>query len=484
MSFFTHDSIRTAAAGHWLARPDPTVAVHGAAVDSRVLRPGQIFIALKGQQTDGHRFTADAVSRGAAIIIVDRDDAVPADAQQRGVGVLKVADTRKALLRLGAACRRAMESTRVIAVGGSNGKTTTVRLLQSVLSTRLRGTASPRSFNNDIGVPLTLLNARPGDHYVICEVGTNAPGEIAALADVVQPDIAVITSIGREHLEGLGSIAGVAREEGAVFRSIRPGGLAVYAADCAELRPLAPTGLAAVRFGLAEDADLRLTAWEPALLPDGRPGVRLRINDRWTFAAPLEGRHNALNCCAAVAVARRLNIDDDLIAAGLLAAEPPEMRWQRLTIANAEIINDAYNANPESMLAAMRTFAELPRPAGRRALILADMLELGPAGPDAHAEIAQAVADLTCADLVLLLGPLMAHAAERLARAAPGVPVRHFPATDDRVFAAVAAEIRPGDRVLLKGSRSMRLERVLDALRQAQHRPVVPAGANPAPARS
>lgn len=481
MNFFSPDAIRTAAAGHWLARPDPAAPILGAAIDSRAVRPGQIFIALKGRQTDGHQFTADAAARGAAVIIVERDDALPPDARRRPVGVLRVADTRKALLRLGAACRRAMESTRVIAVGGSNGKTTTVRLLHSVLSTRLRGTCSPRSFNNDIGVPLTLLNARPGDHYVICEVGTNAPGEIAALADVVQPDIAVITSIGREHLEGLGSIAGVAREEAAVFRAIRPGGLAVCTADCPELRPLVPPALACVRFGLAEDADLRLTASEPATLPDGRPGLRLRINDRWTFAAPLEGRHNALNCCSAVAVARRLNIDDDLIAAGLLAAEPPEMRWQRLLIAGAEIINDAYNANPESMLAALRTFAALPRPAGRRTVILADMLELGPAGPDAHAEIAQALAELACADRAVLIGPLMAHAAERLARVAPGLPVQHLPDGDNP--AAVAADIRPGDRVLLKGSRSMRLERIVAALQQGPHRPVVPA-ADPAPART
>lgn len=460
MNFFSPDNLRAAAAGTWLARPGPSSVIQGVTSDSRSLKPGNVFIALRGDTHDGHDFTSHAARAGASILIVERDDAAPIDAHERGVGVLKVADTRKALLRLGAACRKTLDTTRVIAVAGSNGKTTTVRLLHSVLSTRLRGTASPKSYNNDIGVPLTLLSARSNDQYLICEVGTNAPGEIAALARIVEPDIAVIVSLGREHLAGLGSIEGVAREESQMLAAIRPGGVAVLTADTPALRPLIPPGPAAVLFGRAADADLRLTAFEHAPGEGGRAGIRFTVNNRWTFAAPLAGEHNALNCLAVIAVARRFNIDDDLIAAGLSAAAAPEMRWQESRIGELRIVNDAYNANPESMLAAIRTFASTASTDRRRIVVLGDMLELGDASGPAHREIARALIDLRAADAALLVGPAMAAAADELRRAWPADRVTHLPSLDGPGLARAADALAPGDTVLLKGSRGMRLERI------------------------
>ena len=205
MSFWTPENLRVVLAGQWIRRPDVarTAALSGLSTDSRAIRSDQVFLALRGEKTDGHAYLASAAASGSPLLIVDDEAAVAAASGTIGadVGVLKVADTGQALLKLAQAYRRTLDSTRVIAVGGSNGKTTTVRLIQSVLSGTLRGTASQKSFNNAVGVPLTILSARKGDQFLICEVGTNAPGEIAPLASVVEPDIAVITSIGREHLD-------------------------------------------------------------------------------------------------------------------------------------------------------------------------------------------------------------------------------------------------------------------------------------------
>lgn len=463
MNFYAPDNLRTLCGGTWLARPGPDVVIHGVCTDTRHIQRGQVFIALRGDTHDGHAFTAQALHAGAGVIIIERDDSLPAGAQERGVGVLRVADSRKALLRLGHAYRRALESTKVIAVAGSNGKTTTVRLLHAVLGTRLRGTASPKSFNNSVGVPLTILSGRASDQYLICEVGTNAPGEIGALAAVVEPDIAVITSIGREHLEGLGSIDGVAREEATLLTALRPGGVAVVTADSPALRPLLPGGPSLIRFGVAPDADLRLSALSNVTSPDGRGAISLTVNNRWEFTCPLVGEHNALNCLAAIAVARRFNIDDDLIAAGLAAVQAPEMRWQRSMVGGVHVINDAYNANPESMLAAIRTFAAMPAtaPPGRRVAVLGDMLELGEATEAAHREIARAVIDSGAVDLAVCIGPRMRSAADEFRREWPAARVLHLPDLDATAMAEVCGVLRPGDTVLLKGSRGMRLERLI-----------------------
>src|SRR5205814_447570 len=188
MSFWESENLRGAAGGTWLARPTAAAKITGLSTDTRTLEPEQVFLALKGERFDGHEMLADAAAKGSPLAIIDRDIESP-----RGMGVLKVPDTRRALLRIAAAYRQTLEGTKVVAVAGSNGKTTTVRLIDAVLSQGLKGAASPRSFNNDVGVPLTLLSASPGDAYLVCEVGTNSPGEIGRLGEVVQPDIAVIT---------------------------------------------------------------------------------------------------------------------------------------------------------------------------------------------------------------------------------------------------------------------------------------------------
>ncbi|MCC6678199.1 MAG: UDP-N-acetylmuramoyl-tripeptide--D-alanyl-D-alanine ligase [Phycisphaerales bacterium] len=471
MTFWRLDNLKSITGGTWLARPaGPEASAQGLTTDSRQSSTGRAFLALKGERTDGHLYLKQAADQGAVLLIVDRDGPI-LQGLPPATPVLKVADTSAALLRLGAAYRRTLEGTKVIAVGGSNGKTTTTRLIEAVLSQRLRGTASAKSFNNAVGVPVTILGARRGDQFLVCEVGTNAPGEIAQLAPVIEPDIAVIVSIGREHLEGLSSLDGVVREETSLLGSMHPGGSVIINADCPQLvdavEAMASAGGAAsiVRFGTSPRADLRVTAIEPST-----SGVRFRINDRQWLSVPLLGRHNAINAAAAVAVARRLGLDWPDIEAGLAAVKGPDMRMQRRIVGGIEFINDAYNANPESALAAIQTFKEAlagadPAGAGpqRRVMVFGDMLELGGAAPDAHREIGDAIVASGCFDLAVFVGPLAMFAAERVGRAWPGDRVR-IVETYDQAAGAVGPLLKRGDLVLLKGSRRVALERVVKAL--------------------
>jgi UDP-N-acetylmuramoyl-tripeptide--D-alanyl-D-alanine ligase len=472
MSFWSSENLRKVVGGSWLSLPAREAS--GLSTDTRTLAPGQVFLALAGDRFDGNEMVGDAAGKGSPVAIIDNSD--KAGAPPAGMGVLRVGDTKRALLKLGAAYRKTLESTRVIAVAGSNGKTTTVRLIDAVLGAGagLRGSCSQKSFNNHIGVPLTILAAKPGDQYLICEVGTNAPGEISLLAEVVQPDIAVITSIGREHLEKLGSLRGVAREEASVLEYVRSGGAGIVNADSPDLmeavrgeggialarRQAAGSVARLITFGESERADVRVVSVEQSFA-----GVRFALNDRAQFTLPLLGRHNAANAAAAVAVARRMSLGDRQIAAGLAAVRGPEMRLERVEVAGVRIVNDAYNANPDSMKAALDAFGELAKEGRRRIVVLGDMLELGEHSDASHREIGDRLARTTGLDLIVLVGNSMKLAAERLGAASDEGRVVRVPELGDARAGEVAALLKPGDLVLLKGSRRMRLERLVAALR-------------------
>lgn len=476
-SFWTPDGLRVASGGTWLARPaDGAAPISGVSIDSRSIASGQAFIAVKGDRTDGHLYNSDAIARGASLLVVSDEPRHPIPP---GLGVFRVADTRAALLRLGAAWRKHLEGTRVVAVVGSNGKTTTVRLIDAALGSTMRGSASIKSFNNAVGVPLTILGAKRGDHYLVCEVGTSAPGEIASLAQVVQPDVAVITSIGREHLEFLGSLRGVAMEEASVLDHLRPGGLGVVTSESPELdeivRARSPrigdSAAAILRFGAGPTADVRVV--RSSQTPEG---TTFELNDRATFSIPLIGVHNASNAAAAVAVARRFRIADEDIRRGLASATGAAMRLERKRIGRVELVNDAYNANPDSVLAAIGTLSGLrPADGGGRVLVLGDMLELGPDGPSLHDEVVRAAAGDASIERFALVGPLMAARAAiiRAARGDAGL-VAVTDSTESNA-SRVAGLVGPGDVVLLKGSRGMRLERIAEAIEAAQR----PGAADP-----
>lgn len=499
MPFWTPETLRAACAGTWIVRPPlielpkdrpadlPPPPLHapitGLSTDTRAIKPGQVFLALRGENFNGHAFAADAAKAGSSIIIVDDETCVPTGGFEPAVGVMKVADTAQALLKIAAAYRRTLERTRVVAVCGSNGKTTTTQLIGQLLtSCGLRGTASKKSFNNAIGVPLTILNAQPTDQFLVCEVGTNAPGEIAQLAEVVNPDVAVVTSIGREHLEKLGNLAGVAREEGSVFKYLRPKGCAVVNADHPELLEHLDKAPMVVSFGRSDKANFRLTSVRHTLQND-TVGIELTFNGRFQARVPLIGEHNAMNALAALAVARRFGVDESRAIAALAGTNGPGMRLEvgRLGAGGRAItvINDAYNANPDSMSAAIRTAAamgqELTPAPSRTVLVLADMLELGDAAVEGHTSVAQVLVEaftpqageIGTAPLVLLMGPQMAVAHAELVRARwPERSLVHLSSTDDAATRHIASLVAPGDLVLLKGSRRMKLERVLESLRE------------------
>ncbi|MDX2114234.1 MAG: UDP-N-acetylmuramoyl-tripeptide--D-alanyl-D-alanine ligase [Planctomycetota bacterium] len=477
MSFWTAKNLRAVTGGVWVRRPaaelDPErgALASGLSTDTRAVRPGEAFLALRGERFDAHEFLHQAVHAGASLLIVQDVDAAPESVRRGGTGpaVLRVADTRRALGQLAAAYRRSLEGTKVIAVVGSNGKTTTTKLIHSVLSAKLRGSCSPKSFNNDVGVPLTILAARPGDQYLVCEVGSNHPGETGRLSRIVEPDIAVVTSVGRDHMEFFGDTASVAREHASIFVDLRPGGAAIVPADepllADYLRPVPQV----LTFGPGPGADLRLTRVEHVRGAEGGPpSLRFGVNERLTIDLPLIGEHNALNALAAIAVARRLGLDDAAIVRGLGAAQAADMRLNWRVVGGASLLVDCYNANPDSVLAAVRTFASVAPDAGRRVLILGDMLEMGEHAAALHEEVARRIAGECPARLVVTVGQEALRIAGVLQSQWPGCEFQMLSELSEPHARRIASLIRPGDCVLLKGSRGVRLEGIVAALeRQA-----------------
>lgn len=468
-SFWHPDSLRAAAGGgRWLKRPvesaAPAPEPEGVGTDSRMLAPRQVFLALRGERFDGHDHLDEAVRRGAAMLILHRAPEAM-NHWPAGLHVLLVEDTLKALGRLASAYRRHLGLTKFIAVTGSSGKTTTKQMLLAVLGQRFRVSGSPKSFNNHVGVPLTILAAGPRDQYVICEVGTNHPGEIADLTAIVQPDIAVITSIGRVHLEGLGSIEGVASEKTAILRAMAHGGWAAVSIDEPAILPHIEPMERGITFGFSTDADLRICHCAVA-----SKGTTFTLNDRTQWRLPLYGQHHASNAAAAIAVGRRCGFTDAEIQAGLLKVEAPEMRFTRHRLGSLELFDDSYNANPESMKASIRTFRQLAADGGGRAVvILGDMLELGGLSEAAHAEIAAELIEesdgIAPPGLAILVGPLMRSALEALAGDSR-IDVHYAEDLDDAAIADLVRLLRETDRVLVKGSRGMRLERIVTAVRE------------------
>lgn len=460
MTFFTPENIRSAVGGVFRTRPGVSSLSGGVGIDTRTLKPGQIFAAFKGEHTDGHAYLKQARAAGSTLAIVEAGAALPGDVPE-DMTLIEVESTRAALGKMATAYRKTFSSTRVIAVTGSNGKTTTVRLIDHVLGSVMQGSASIKSYNNDIGLPLTILGAKPNDKYVVCELGMSAPGEVAQLAQIATPDIGVITSVGLAHLERFDGPEGIAKEKASILQGLAPGGLGVVSADSAGLAELMPPNAQLVRFGLSEDADLRVMDIE-----EHAGGLSFSTNGGQRYELGLLGRHNAINAAAAIAVARRLGMQEGDIAQALASARGPEMRLDRRRIGEIEIINDAYNANPDSVRAAVGTLGSVASKAKRRVLVLGEMLELGESASRLHEEIGGAIAEQiragTGPDLVVLVGELAHHAqAPIINELGKAAVVLESKTGDGR---SIAKRLVPGDAVLLKGSRSVGLERVAHAV--------------------
>ena len=414
-----------------------------------------MFCALRGERFDGHNYCRAAVDNGAPMVMVDRPESAT---DLTGCGVLVVDDTVLALGKLAARYRQTLDGC-VIAITGSVGKTTTKHLIGSVLSGHMTGTMSPKSFNNHIGVPLTLLAAEPTDRFVICEVGTSGPGEIEKLGRIIEPDVAVITQVGAAHLEGLGSIEGVLDEKASLLKTLRPGGLSVLNGDVPGLAERAPGPVCS--FGERDGVDLRLSGYEPT-----PGGSRIEVNGRTRYGLGLLGRHNALNALAAMAVAEHLGLDDPTIDRGLGDPQTPQMRLSIELLGDEpglNLINDAYNANPLSMAAALSVLSQCAS-AGHRIAVLGDMAELGSDSDPLHRELGRKAAAAGI-DRLIFIGPESQAAAEA-ARRAEHPSVQWYRQWSDSLGAELANLCNPGDTVLIKASRSSALERLVPHLKQ------------------
>jgi len=423
--------------------------------DSRTIDPGSLFIAIRGEFNDGHHHLAEAASKGAVSAIVEE---LPTSALPN-LHLLKVENSRQAMGKLATHARRQLRG-KVIAVAGSNGKTSTKYLIDSALCQKLKGTFSPKSFNNDIGVPSAIFPAEQTQDYLVLELGTNHPGEIRVLTDMAQPDIAVITNCGAEHLEFLGDLMGVRRENASIITGLNPKGTLIVNGDDPQLLD-AVAGYPGQRisFGYNESNDLYATDIRCA-----QHGTHFRLNHRHEFFVPMLGRHNACNALAAIAVARRMGLNEDVIAESLAEAHGPEMRLQRCDLRkDITLINDAYNANPNSMAAAMETLRDLAN-TGRKIAILGDMKELGPSGDRYHREVGAAAAACKL-DMLICVGKDGALIAEgAIVAGMRKSQVRTFAEAEEAID-KIPGRIREGDLVLLKASRSVKLERVAEAIR-------------------
>jgi UDP-N-acetylmuramoyl-tripeptide--D-alanyl-D-alanine ligase len=442
----------------------PEAAVTRICIDSRQAQPGDLFFALAGERFDAHNFLTEVARRGVAAVVAERPK-LPAGLQ--GCAVLTVDSTRAALGRLGARYRRDF-TLPVTAVGGSNGKTTTKELIASVLRHKRATLWSEASFNNEIGVPLTLLKLEHSHQAAVLEAGTNHPGELAPLLRMMAPQFGVITNIGREHLEFFGDLPGVAQEEGAMAEVLPPDGALFVNGDNAWTESIVRRCRArVVRVGFNEAND-----WVARNVRVDDSGATFSVQGRQPglngdYHIRLLGRHQVVNALFALAIGAELGLERAAIEHGLAICAPAKMRLQLCQPGGIRVLDDAYNANADSMVAALQTLCDLPC-SGRRVAVLGDMAELGETSQAAHAEVGQRAAEFHL-DQLFTVGRRAGEIATAARRGGLRMVVE-IPEVETAVH-AVREFARPGDVVLIKASRSMRLERITEALQTKLEKP-------------
>ena len=432
----------------------------GISTDTRSVRPGDLFIALRGDNFDAHDFIDQAIAAGAACVVVSRQD-IPLP-----VPALRVPDTREALGALAAGWRRQFACP-LVAVTGSNGKTTVKEMIAAILVAHVgeqAAFATRGNFNNDVGVPLTLLRLRDTHRLGVVEMGMNHPGEITRLALMARPEVALVLNAQREHQEFMDGPEATALENGCVFGGLAPGGIAVFPADdpCTPIWQRLAAGRTVLDFALLEadtaQAGRELPAGHAAVVAwrDARPeDFVARVGDEpIRIRLQIAGRHNVRNALAAAACALALKVPAEAIARGLAAFVPVKGRLRSHRLASGvHLVDDTYNANPDSMRAAIDVLAEMPGP---RLLVMGDMGETGHQAADFHREVG-AHARQRGIEQIWTVGRDMQAAAD-----AAGDAARHWPDAD--ALLAAHAQLPAGvASVLVKGSRFMRMERIVDA---------------------
>lgn len=454
---FTAGDIARITRGRLVAGGSSLVSV-GISTDSRLVRAGNLFVALKGERADGHDFAREALAKGAAGLLVSRR--VEGLAIPEGRFAVLVEDTLLALGDLAGAYRAAFDIP-VIGVTGSVGKTTTKDLIAAVLESRWNTLKSEGNYNTDLGLPLTLFKLEPGHGACVLEMAMRGLGEIARLAAIARPRVGVITNIGVTHLELLGTVENIASAKGELLEALPPDGVAVLNGDDPWLGRLAAGARSRViYYGLAESWDFRAEDIRPEALgvtsftlvtPAGKQVVSLQ----------LPGRHNVINAVAAAAVGTALGLTPEEIRRGIEAARPAGMRMEIRKGQGLLIINDTYNASPASTRAALVALRDLAR--GRRVAVLGNMLELGEYALQGHREVGAAAVE-NGVDLLVTVGELARYAGEE-ARVKGLLPRQVVNCADNHEAIACLGELLArGDTVLVKGSRGMRMEQIVEAL--------------------
>ena len=429
-------------------------AIEGASIDTRTITPGALFVPLAGSRADGHAFLEEAFRRGAGAALCARERYPEWRGREPGPLVL-VDDPTIALLAIARRYRERWTGL-MLCVTGSAGKTTTKDLVAAALTTAVPTLKTEGNLNNQWGVPLTLLRLKPEHGAAVVEIAMSHAGEIAGLAQVALPGAAIITNAGSAHLEGLGSLEAIAREKASLGYALRPGQPLFVGADSPLLlQALAEVKARVVTFGESAGAEVRPLSVEEL----GPEGIRFEVEGFPPIHLQLTGRHQVRNALAAIAVARELRLDPAAVVRALEAYRPSKGRMETRTLRGATLLVDCYNANPESTRAAIQTLEAWPG-ATRRIAILGDMLELGEAAPRLHRETA---ATARSAELWLV----GAHARDAASGVSDGVPApRIFPDLA-AVREALREALGPGVVVLLKASRGVALEQVLDGIGEA-----------------
>ncbi len=436
----------------------------GVSTDTRLLRSGELFIALSGKKYDGHDFISQALKKGASGLLVSKEVSslnVPSD-----VLVVEVRDTMEALGRL-ARYYREKFPVKVIAITGSTGKTTTKEMIYHLLSPYFRTISSPGNYNNFIGVPLSLFQLKSHHEVAVIEMGTNAPGEIRWLSWVAQPDIGVITDVSEAHLEGLGDIIGVAKAKAELLENVKVGGYFVFNADNAWCRWMANNfNGRLLGFGLGEEAQIKGTGLKTHTgeyyMERGR--ISFNVNGGYKVWLNVPGVHNVYNALAALAVAQCLGLKLEEVSQRLKDFRLPPMRMERHCVGGITIINDAYNASPASWSAALSEFSSIAV-SGRKCIICGSMAELGKEAFRLHWELGGRIANAGV-DLLIVTGEF----AKEVAKAARGVGMTdsqvHVCSSPEEVYSTATSLLKEGDVVLIKASRYMRLEEICGRLKE------------------